>query len=248
VSDPAVLAQLRATLGALETGGFRRRPALPFGIGEVDSRLASGGLRLDALHEVAGASADLADDCAATLFLAGIAARAWGPVLWVVRRRDLFAPGLAQAGLAPQRLLYAETRDDEELLAVMEEGLRHRGLGAVVGEAKRADMATTRRLQLAAEGGRSIALLLKRHGRSGADPLDTPSAAVTRWRVAAAPSSPLPVEGVGRGRWKLDLVRQRGGEPASWKLEACDETGRCALPADVADRKAAAGGTRRKAA
>lgn len=245
--DPAVLAKLRETLSALETGGFRRRPALPFGIGGMDSRLADGGLRLDALHEVAGAGPGLADDCAATLFLAGIAARAWGPVLWVVRRRDLFAPGLAQAGLAPKRLLYAEASDDVELLAVMEEGLRHRGLGAVVGEARRADMAATRRLQLAAEGGRSIALLLRRHARSGGDPLAAPSAAVTRWRIGAAPSAPLPVEGVGRGRWKLDLVRQRGGEGASWIVEACDETGRCALPADVADRKAAAGRARKAA-
>ena len=135
MSDPAVLAKLRETLSAIETGGFRRRPVLPFGLEPVDSRLADKGFRLDALHEVAGASADLADDCAATLFLAGIAARAWGPVLWVVRRRDLFAPGLAQVGLAPKRLLYAEARDDAELLAVMEEGLRHRGLGAVIGEA-----------------------------------------------------------------------------------------------------------------
>ena len=36
----------------------------------------------------------------------------------------------------------------------MEEGLRHRGLGAVIGEVKRAAMPDTRRMQLAAEGGR----------------------------------------------------------------------------------------------
>ena len=221
---------------------------MPFAIPAVDSRLADKGLRLDALHECAAASPDLADDCAATLFMAGVAARAWGPVLWVVRRRDLFAPGLAQAGLEAKRLLYAEASDDAELLALMEDGLRHRGLGAVIGEVRRADMAATRRLQLAAEGGRTIALLLRRHGRAGSDPIGAPSAAVTRWRIGTAPSAPLPVEGVGRAQWKLDLVRQRGGEPASWIVEACDETGRCALPADVADRTAAAGGAVRQAA
>jgi protein ImuA len=241
MADPALLHQLRESLRAIETPGFRRRPALPFGIEAVDSRLVNGGLRLDALHEVAGGSADLADDCAATLFLAGIAARAWGPVLWVVRRRDLFAPGLAQAGLDHKRLLYAEASDDAELLAIMEEGLRHRGLGAVIGEARRADMAATRRLQLAAEGGRTIALLMKRHARAGGDPLAAPSAAITRWRVACAPSAPLPVEGVGRHRWMLSLVRQKGGEPFEQLVEACDATGRCALPADVAARPAAAG-------
>lgn len=236
MADPAVLKQLRESLKGLETGGFRRRPALPFGIEGVDARLANGGLRLDALHEVAGAGTDMADECAATLFMAGIAARAWGPVLWVVRRRDLFAPGLAQAGLDPKRLLYAEAADDAELLAVMEEGLRHRGLGAVIGEAKRAGLAATRRLQLAAEGGRTIALLMKRHGRTADDPLGPPSAAVTRWRVATAPSTPLPVAGIGRARWRVELVRQKGGAPGQWILEGCDETGRCALPARLVDR------------
>jgi protein ImuA len=247
VPDPAILAQLREQLRAIETGGFRRRPVLPFGVDGLDSRLASGGLRLDALHEFAAGSGDMADDCAATLFMAGIAARAWGPVLWVVRRRDLFAPGLAQVGLDHRRLIYAEAADDAELLAIMEEGLRHRGLGAVIGEAKRADMTATRRLQLAAEGGRTIALLMKRVSREGADPIGMPSAAVTRWRVTCAPSTPLPVEGVGRARWQLSLARQKGGEAFEQLVEACDATGRCALPAMVAARAAAAGRAARAA-
>lgn len=248
MSRSAVLTKLRESLSAIEGNGPRRRAALPFGIGAVDSWLADGGLRIDALHEAAAASTDLADDCAATLFLAGVAARARGPVLWAVRRRDLFAPGLAQAGIEAGRLLYAEAADDPELLALMEEGLRHRGLGAVIGEVRRADMPATRRLQLAAEGGRTIALLLRRHGREGADPLAAPSAAITRWRIGAAPSAPLPVAGVGRPRWSVRLERQRGGESGEWMMEACDETGRCALPADVADRAAAAGGANRRAA
>jgi protein ImuA len=228
------LAELRETLRRIEGDGYQRRPALPFGVAAIDERLAGEGLRLDALHEVAAATPRHGDDASATLFMAGIAARAWGPVLWVMRRRDLFAPGLYQAGLAPERLLYVEAHDDSELLAVMEEGLRHRGLGAVIGECKRAGLAATRRLQLAAEGGRTIALLLKRHAQGGADPLGQPSAALTRWRVASAPSAPLPHEGLGRARWHLDLARQKGGEPFQLLVEACDETGRLALPARMA--------------
>ena len=238
--SPALL-QLRQTLRAIEGSSHARREALPFGIEAIDARLAAGGLRLDALHEAAAASTCLSDDAAATLFLAGIAARAWGPVLWVVRRRDLFAPALYQAGLAPERVIYAEARDDAELLQLMEDGLHHRGLGAVIGEARRVPLAATRRLQLAAEGGRTIALLLRQHGRDGADPLAVPSAAVTRWRLAAAPSAPLPVEGIGRARWHLTLERQRGGAPLDMTVEAVDETGRLALPARLADRSAAAG-------
>ncbi len=51
---------------------------------------------------------------AATLFLAGLAARRAaqaGPgaiVLWAFGRADLCGPGLQQAGLPPERLLLAE--------------------------------------------------------------------------------------------------------------------------------------------
>ena len=247
-SSSSVIASLRAALSAIEGDGHCRREVLPFGVGGLDSRLAHGGLRLDALHEVAAASSRMGDDAAATLFLAGVAARAWGPVLWVVRRRDLFAPGLYQAGLAPERVLYAEASDDAEVLALMEEGLRHRALGAVIGEARRVGMAATRRLQLAAEGGRTIALLMKRHAKEDADPLGAPSAAVTRWRVATAPSAPLATAGIGRARWNLALVRQRGGEPFDTIVEACDETGRLALPARLVDRPGQAGRASHRAA
>lgn len=238
---PAIIAELRDTLRTIEGDGYRRRETLPFGIPAFDAGLADGGLRLDGLHEIAAGTAGLGDDAAATLFIAGIAARAWGPVLWVVRRRDLFAPGLYQAGLSPERVLYAEARDDAELLALMEEGLRHRGLGAVIGEVKRAGMAATRRLQLAAEGGRTIALLMRRHAREDADPLGSPSAALTRWRVASAPSARLRVPGIGRARWAVSLMRQRGGEPFEMLMEACDDTGRLALPAALGDRSRASG-------
>jgi protein ImuA len=161
-------------------------------------------------------------------------------VRWVVRSRDLFAPGLYQVGLEPSRVIYAEARDDAELLALIEEGLRHRGLGAVVGEARRVQMAQTRRLQLAAEGGGTAALLLRRPTRGGADPFDTPSAAVTRWRIAHAPSAPVPWGGLGRACWHVQCVRQRGGDPFELVVEGSDEAGRLALPAQLVDRPAAA--------
>jgi protein ImuA len=228
---------LRAEVQAIESAGAAgaARDCLPFGVDAMDRRLAGGGLLVPGLHEIAGAGAAMSDDAAATLFLAGIAARLGGGegvVLWALSRRDLFAPGLAQAGLHPARLLYAECRSDEEVLAVMEEGLRHRGLAAVVGEVGRAAMASTRRLQLASEEGGTAALMLKRWRRAEEDPLVQPSAALTRWRIAPAPSAPLPVEGIGRPRWRVELARQRGGEPFELIMEGNDAQGRLALPAE----------------
>jgi protein ImuA len=231
------LAALREAVRTLESGCAREgRPVLPFGVEAVDSRLAGGGLAASALHEAAGDRPGLPDEAAATLFLAAIAARRAGQVLWALARRDLFAPGLAGAGLPPDRILYAECGRDEDVLAVMEEGLRHGGLAAVVGEARRVPMAATRRLQLAAEEGGTLALMLKLRRRGGEDPLAPPSAAVTRWRIGCAPSSPLPVAGIGAPRWRLALARQRGGEPHQWIMEAANAEGRLALPSEFEHR------------
>lgn len=241
------LAALRAEVRALESAATGARDCLPFGIGAIDSRLAGGGLAVAALHEAAGERPGLGDEAAATLFLASIAARRPGNVLWALARRDLFAPALAGIGLAPGRLLYAECGRDEDVLAVMEEGLRHGGLAAVVGEVGRAAMPATRRLQLAAEEGGTPALMLRRRRGGGEDPLAPPSAAVTRWRLACLPSSPLPVPGIGRPRWRLALARQRGGAPFELIVETPDAEARLALPAESEHRPGEGVGERRAA-
>jgi protein ImuA len=263
-SRDARLAALREQVRDIESAGrVAGRSMLPFGLEPVDARLAGGGLAIGALHEAAPASPALGDDAAACLFFAALAARlsrrqeegrgeGEGTVLWALSRRDLFAPGLAQAGLGPERLIYAECRRDEEVLAVMEEGLRHGGLAAVIGETGGLGLAAGRRLQLAAEEGGTTALVLRRWRRAGADPLALPSAAVTRWRIACAPSERQRVPAVGRARWHVALVRQRGGEAFDWILEAPDAEARLALFARAADRPdqavGAAVGTRKKAA
>lgn len=237
-SPSSILDALRQRLQALDGGAQRRRAVLPFGVPAIDARLPDGGLALGALHEVAGGG-NGAIDGAAALFAAGIATRTRGRVLWCVTRQDLFAPALAQAGLEPDRVIYVEAGDEKAVLACFEEGLRqHSGLGAVVAEVERLSMTASRRLQLAAEGSGAIGIAVRRlpaflhmRGRS-ADAYDffaQPTAAVTRWRVGALPSVPLPVTGVGRARWRLDLARCRGGEAACFDVESCDAQGRLAL-------------------
>lgn len=237
------LERLRAEMRTIAAAGRDPAVVLPFGVSDLDARLAGGGLADAGVHEAAGASDGYSDDAAATLFLAGIAARRAGrrgTVLWVVARRDLFAPGLAQAGLSPSKLLVAEAGCDADVLAVMEEGLRHGALSAVVGEIGHAGLTETRRLQLAAEEGGTMALLLRRWRKD--DPLGEPSSALTRWRIGSAPSAALPMPGVGRARWHVELARQRGGPGFSLLLEASDAQGRLAVPAlpshrsDQADR------------
>lgn len=224
------------------------KSVLPFGIAEIDSRLPGGGLTLGALHEIAGGGNGAVDGAAAALFAAGIAARTRGKVLWVITRPDLFAPALAQAGLSPDRVIYVEAGNDKTVLACVEEGLRHGGLGAVVGEVARLDMTASRRLQLCAEGSGTIGIALRRWRRqTEASDFGQPTAAATRWRVSVIPSATLPVPGVGRHRWLLELIRARAGESADFEVEACDDTGRLALPAELVHRPAPAEGWRRGA-
>lgn len=236
VVDPAV-AQLRARIQRLEGGNRQERAVLSFGVPAIDRVLPGGGLALGALHEIAGGGNGALDGAAAALFAAGIAARSAGKVLWCVTRPDLFAPALAQAGLHPDRVIYVEAGDEKSLLACFEEGLRHRGLGAVVAEVARLSMTASRRLQLAAESSGAIGIAIRRWRRM-AETADfgQPTAAVTRWRVSVLPSTPLPVPGVGRARWHLELIRARAGETADFEVEACDAKGRIAIPSAVVDR------------
>jgi protein ImuA len=243
-----VLADLRARVGKLEGAATRRRSVLPFGVRAIDERLPDGGLAIGALHEVAGGGNGAVDGAAAALFAAGIAARTKGQVLWCVTRHDLFAAALAQAGLSPERVIYVETGDEKALLASFEEGARHGGLGAVVAEVSRLSMTSSRRLHLAAEASGTMAIAVRRWRRqTEAADFGQPTSSVTRWRVSALPSEVLPVPGVGRARWLLELIRCRAGESADFIVEACDAEGRLDLPADLADRSHDAGDGRRRA-
>ena len=232
---------LRARIARLEHPGQMRHPVLPFGVPALDERLPQGGLVRGALHDIGGGEFGAVHGAAAALFIAGVLARMSGPVFWCLSRRDLFAPALAGVGLHPDRVIYAEADDDETVLLCMEEALRHAGLAAVVGEVSRLSMTASRRLQLAAETSGVTAFVLRRwRSVAAADAFARITAATTRWRIAAAPSSPLPVPGIGRPRWIVELIRSRAGERGIWEMEACDAQGCLALPAELADRSAAA--------
>jgi protein ImuA len=110
-------------------------------------------------------------------------------------------------------------------------------------------MTASRRLQLAAESSSTIGIAIRRWRRP-AEAVDfgQPTASVTRWRVSVLPATPLPVSGVGRARWQLELIRCRAGESADFEVEACDGTGRLALPSKLAHGLVAKDIGRRRAA
>jgi protein ImuA len=243
------LVDLQDHIRRIERPSAGRHGVLPFGIATLDRAMPGGGLALGAMHEILGAGSDEEDGAAAAGFIAGIVGRLGsglpgGLVLWCLKQRDLYGPGVEAHGLDPARIVVVRAARDDDLLWAIEEGLRTPGIAAVVGEIGRLPMVAGRRLQLAAERSGIPAFLLRRW-RTSAEATGErtrPSAAITRWQVAPLPSLPESGEpGIGRSRWRVELLRCRGAEATdlSWDLEVADESGVVCLPDELADRPAA---------
>ena len=245
------LAAVRAKVAALESSARRPWPVLSLGDPRIDACLAGGGLPLGRWHEVIGEGMET-ETCAAPAAFAALLALPLarrGQAIWVMRRDDLWAPGLVGLGFPGDVLIQAAARDETEALSVMEDALSTEGVATVVGEVEAVDLTAGRRLQLACEKRGATGFLLRRRpygGRAGRDPAG--SAAATRWRVAAAPSDPAPDEfGLGPPRFRVALERSRGGQPGAWILEATkaytlearDGTHPLRLVAELADRQLA---------
>jgi len=143
-------------------------------------------------------------------------------ILWLAEDMALaesgapYGPGLDAFGLAPERLLTVAAAHRCDLLWAMEEALRCRAVGAVIGEVRDSAVITMtplRRLSLAAAESGALALLLR------ASPADDASPAATRWIVGAAPNDCLAAQ----------LVRNRRGPVGSWILEWSDSDERFLL-------------------
>ncbi|NPD66308.1 damage-inducible mutagenesis protein (plasmid) [Lichenicola cladoniae] len=241
VSIGALRAQIARLEGHWPAASAEREPRLTFGQPDIDEAIPGHGLMVGALHEFIGAGADTEFGAFPAQLIAALAGRLPGPVLWIVDRTLPFAAGLAGCGLCPDRIIFAQA--GKAVLGVMEDGLRHGGLAAVVGEVSgRFSLTTSRRLQLAAEGAGVTAFALRRSQIHDDPALREPSAALTRWRIVATLSPPpIPsapeVPGLSRPRWRLELQRARGGLPRTWLVDAPGHDGQLDV---VAQRSAAA--------
>jgi len=194
-----LLPMLREQVRRIEHPTATTHGVVPLGVAAIDRALPGGGLARGALHEIFGTAGDEEDGALAAAFAAGMLARLAAPadtiVLWCLARPDLYGPGLAAHGLDPARLVLVRAPRDAEILWAMEEGLRSRGVAAVVGEVGTLPDVASRRLQLAAERFGVTALLLRRwfNGGQAARERNLPNAAATRWRIATLPSRPIPI-------------------------------------------------------
>lgn len=219
------LAALKAKIAALEAGGRADSESLSLGDPRLDGCFGGGrGLPLGQWHEF-GAEGMEAETCAAPAAFAALLASPLarkGEAVWILRRDDLFAPGLAGLGFPAQRLIQVCVRDEAEALAAAEDALSTVGVSAVFAEVGAVDLTAGRRLQLACEKRGATGFIIRRRPYGGeARKSASGSAAATRWRIAPAPSEPAPGEfGLGPPRWRAELERCRGGRTGVWLLEA----------------------------
>jgi protein ImuA len=106
-----------------------------------------------------------------------------------------------------------------------EEGLRYHGVAVVVAELVWLPMVASRWFQLAAEQSGDRPYHLSLATAPVATDFGNPTASASRWRVSALPFEPLPVQGVGRQRWHLEVMRIRAAESFEVEVNACDATG-----------------------
>ncbi|WP_244629637.1 ImuA family protein [Martelella limonii] len=164
-------------------------------------------LRRGRVHDATGPGA--------TVFAAALSGVTGGTVLWI--RQAWFAEEINPVALSaffdPRDIILARTADQTETLAAAEEGLRSGAVGLVVMEMdKPVELTPGRRLQLAAETGRSIGLSLHPEGAGN-------QAATTRWLcrpVFSASDSTLQ-------NWSI--IKNKTGTTNSWAVR-WDETAR----------------------
>ncbi|PQM28752.1 hypothetical protein CVO77_10015 [Sphingopyxis lindanitolerans] len=225
-SSPQLAALRRRVARLAADGGVASRPAgggLASGCAAFDAALG-GGLAVGRVHEFF--AADALDGTNAAAFAALLALRTPGkaPLVWLRtidaarRTGSIHAPGIAELGGDPDRLLLVETPDPKMLLACANDAIRCAGSAAVIveswGRFPLLDLTAGRRLALGARDAGTSLLML----RLNAAPV--PSVAETRWSVAAAPSRALEADAPGAPAFDLELLRWRAG-PAGmrWRLD-----------------------------
>jgi protein ImuA len=202
-------------------------PSFTTGLPALDGLAPGGALRRGAVHEV------LSEPSHGTpLFFAVLLARPGGnsgAIVWCDPGHEIYPPALAAQGIDLERLYLLQPKTPAEQTWAVAECLKCKGVAAVVAQVKpsqRLSRLEVRRLQLSAERGGGVGILLRPAGKVSAD-----HAAATRWLVRPAPGERT-VQ-----RWGVQLVHGHGGRVGQAViLEHSRETNRVRAVEQLAGR------------
>ena len=170
----ATIAELVRLPGVWRGGELEQvvHATVPTGHARLDRELPGGGWPMGTLSEVLHDGVGIGE----IGFLAGALARASQEqrlVAWIHAPHLPYAPALAQAGLDTRRCLVVRPANAEDALWAAEQSLKSGACGAVLfWPDARVDYASLRRLQMASEAGKTMAVLYR---PGAAERLSTPA-------------------------------------------------------------------------
>ena len=215
--DGRLLTHASARLGETREQGFGS------GLPALDDVAPGGVFARGAVHELLAKESH-----GKPLFLAALLARAAagsGAVIWCDPNRELYPPAMASHGIPLKQLLLLRCSAAAQIWAITE-CLRCKGTSVVIAAVGRLSRIQARRLQLAAETGGGVGILLRPAG-----PISQVYAAATRWLIKPAPGQRT-VQ-----RWTVQLLHGHGGRlDQSVTLECCRENHLVRAIASMADR------------
>jgi len=168
-------------------------PGIASGFAALDAELPGGGWPCGALSEILPQHEGIGELRILGPALARLASQEKF-IAWIAPPYLPYAPALAAAGIALERIVIVKTTRDGDSLWAAEQALRSAACGGVLVWPGEVDYTQLRRLQLAAENGRCLAVLF-RPVRAASEP--TP--AVLRIRLATS-----------AGGLALSILKRRG--------------------------------------
>ncbi|MBE0614200.1 MAG: translesion DNA synthesis-associated protein ImuA [Burkholderiales bacterium] len=168
-------------------------PGIASGFAALDAELPGGGWPCGALTEILPQHEGIGELRILGPALARLASRGKF-IAWIAPPYLPYAPALAAAGIALERIVIVKTARDGDSLWAAEQALRSAACGGVLAWPRDIRYPQLRRLQLAAEDGRCLAVLFRPTGA-----VHEPSPAVLR--IALATSA---------GGLALSILKRRG--------------------------------------
>lgn len=217
INKSELISQLQKDI--LQWEGYRPPPMGTrelVGLGPIEAAFPNGVFPLGTVHELVCDNTEQSTACGG--FVSGLLSvlmQNGGACLWISLSGNLFPGALKAFGIEPDRVIFIHLTKDKEVLWVMEEALKCKGLSAVIGELQEVDFKQSRRLQLAVEQSHVTGFILRNHS----DKMGS-TACAARWNVKPLPSEPVDnLPGLGFPRWKVELLRVRNGQPGNWIVE-----------------------------
>lgn len=213
LAQQALVAQLAREVQRIEVAGRvlpgqlgRSSRLFSSGCSEIDRCLPNGGYDSGTVVEyLQGCSGSGATTLALSVAREALRVATDRFCVLVDWRQQFYPPAAAALGIDLKRLVIVRPGSLAERLWAIDQALRSPAIVAVIAEVEHMDDRSARRLQLAAERGGGLGLLVR-----GVSSQQHPSWAEVQWRVR-----PLTANRSAHRQLELELVRARGGRPGA---------------------------------